>query len=195
MNDTTEIKAAKAAYARAWRARKKEHLAKYRKHALQELKQSPEQYLAFREASNARTRRYAENNSDAIKRRAADRNHYYTPERGKTLRDRYGVKYATQVSIKSARKRASEKGLAFDLTPEWYDAEFEKGCAVTGLPLDPNGSKTPFTAHVDKVVPALGYVMSNCRLVCACYNLAKKHWTDADVLRMAKALVSRNADE
>lgn len=194
MNDV-ELKAKKAAYAREWRAGKKEHLKQYRANSLASLKCCKEKYLEFRAAANERTMRYAKSHDAELKKRAADKNHYYTPERGKMLRNRYGVKYATQVSMKSARKRADEKGQPFDLTPEWYDAEFEKGCAVTGLPLDPNGSKTPFTAHVDKIIPALGYLKSNCRLVCACYNLAKKHWTDADVLRMAKALVLRNADE
>ena len=174
MNDV-ELKAKKAAYAREWRAGKKEHLKQYRATNLALLKGCEDKYSEFRAAANERTMRYAKAHDAELKKRAADKNHYYTPERGKMLRNRYGIKYATQVSMKSAK--------------------FEKGCAVTGLPLDPNGSKTPFTAHVDKIIPALGYLKSNCRLVCACYNLAKKHWTDADVLRMAKALVLRNADE
>jgi len=192
--DISEVRAKKAAYARDWRAKNKEHLKEYRRSALKELKVSSG-YAEFRDNSNARNRKYAQSHKVQLRQRAKAKNHYYSPERGKMLRNRYGVKYATQVSMKSARKRASEKGLLFDLTPEWYDAEFEKGCAVTGLPLDPNGSKTPFTAHVDKRIPENGYLQSNCRLVCACYNLAKKHWTDADVLRMARALVLRNADE
>ncbi len=157
--------------------------------------ENPDQYQEFRAKGNVRNRKYSAAHQEKMKEKWTKRNREtYTPEYGVMVRRKYGVKYSTQVSIKSARKRAAEKELPFDLTPEWYEQEFAKGCAVTGLPLDPNGSKTPFTAHVDKVVPALGYLQSNCRLVCACYNLAKKHWTDGDVLKMARALVARNPE-
>lgn len=186
--------AAKAAYMREYTAKHTVRMNSVRRLRAEKLRASPLAYAEFRESANLRNRAYAESHDAELKARAKAKNHNYTPERGKMLRNRYGVKYATQVSIKSARKRALEKNLPFDLTAEWYDAEFEKGCAVTGLPLEPNGSKTAYTAHVDKKIPKLGYLMSNCRLVCATFNLAKKHWTDADVLKMARALVARNAD-
>lgn len=159
---------------------------------LVKLKENPDAYAEFRKRSNKANQEYASRNREKIKEKWTKRNReLYTPEVGKMLRDKYALRYSTKVSIKSARKRAEEKGLPFDLTPEWYDEQFEKGCAVTGLKLDPNGSKTPWTAHVDKIVPSLGYIRSNCRLVCACYNLAKKHWSDADVERMARALIEK----
>ena len=97
-----------------------------------------------------------------------------------------------QLAVKAIRERARKRDFAFDLTPEWYRDRFEDGCAMTGLSLDPYGSKTAFTAHVDRIDPILGYVQSNCRLVCASYNMAKFDWEDSDVLRMARALVSYN---
>lgn len=39
------------------------------------------------------------------------------------------------------------------------------------------------------------HVISNCRLVCACFNLARKNWSDEDVLRMAKALIAYGGAE
>ena len=190
---TDETRAKRAAYMRQWNASNGDKVRAKRRENSAQRKVDEDAHRAFRESANARNRRYAKAHADDLKARAKAKNHGYTPERGAMLRNRYGVQYATQVSLKSARLRATKKGLPFDLTTEWYDAEFAKGCAVTGIPLDPNGSKTPWTAHVDRVEPKDGYLMANCRLVCACFNLAKKHWTDADVLRMARALV-RNAD-
>ena len=157
---------------------------------------SSERLEELREQSRIRNRKYHLNNKDEVNARAANNKWYYTPEKGKAKRGKYGMKYGPRVAITSARNRAKKMNLPFDLTIEWYEKEFEKGCAITGLKLDPNGSKTPWTVHVDRIIPALGYVMSNCRLVCACYNLAKKNWTDEDILLMAKSLVikSNNKD-
>lgn len=194
MPSTAEQRAKRAAYMRIWTAKNADRVKQQRVDRLKSMKlHDPDRYKAFREKCNLNNTAYAETHREFLQEKWLKRHkETYTPEYGAMVRKRYGVKYSTQVSMKSARKRAAEKGMPFDLTPEWYEQEFAKGCAVTGLPLDPNGSKTPFTAHVDRVVPDLGYVQSNCRLVCACYNLAKKHWKDEDVLKMARALVAKN---
>lgn len=156
---------------------------------------TPERLGELREQSRLRNQRYYAVNKDSINSRAADRCWYYTPEKGAGKRAKYGTKYGPVVAVSSARNRAKNLGLPFDLSVEWYEKEFIHGCAVTGLPLDANGAKTPWVAHVDRVVPSLGYVTSNCRLVCAVFNPAKKHWRDEDVLRMASALVSRRTSD
>lgn len=190
---TDEEKANRAAYMREWRASNKEKVNAQVKERLNKLKESPDAYKKFRDGRNSANRKWADKNTEYLKAKWTKRNRdIYTPELGKVLRKKYGIKYSTQVSMKSARARADAKALPFNLTPEWYETEFAKGCAVTGLPLDPNGSKTPWTAHVDRIIPELGYVQSNCRLVCACYNLAKKNWDDGDVLRMATALLAKS---
>lgn len=144
------------------------------------------------EKQRERKKKYEEENKEVIRARAKANNWYYNPEKSKIKRAKYQETHSTEISIASARKRAEKKGLSFDLTVEWYNEQFAKGCAMTGLPLDPNGFKTPWVAHVDRINPEDGYTIENCRLVVACYNLAKKHWTDKDVLRMANALVNNS---
>jgi hypothetical protein len=92
-------------------------------------------------------------------------------------------------AIKTTKSNAKANGRKFELDVDWYTERFEKGCAVTGIAFDPHRSDSPWVAHIDRIDSSGNYTKDNCRLVCACYNLAKKHWTDADVLRMAKALV------
>ena len=84
---------------------------------------------------------------------------------------------------------AKEKGLPFTITEEWYLNKFDKGCEMTGIPFDKSGSDTPWVAHIDRIIPELGYTKENCRLVCAIYNLAKKDWKDSDVLKMATHII------
>jgi len=190
-----EERAKRAAYMRSWTAKNRERVRASAKSRLEKLKLDPDKYKEYRIGTDASNTKYHQANYERIQARTKVlKKARYSPEKAAAERQRMKFHYSTQVSIKSAKKRAIEKNLPFDLTHEWYDAEFAKGCAVTGLPLDKNGSKSPSTAHVDRIIPANGYLMSNCRLVCACYNLSKKHWADSDVLRMARALVARNPE-
>ncbi len=109
--------------------------------------------------------------------------------KNKARRVRYYEKYPGRQAVRDGKCRAKKRGLPFELTEAWYDEQIPKGCAVTGIPFDPARSDTPWVSHVDRIIPSKGYIMSNCRLVCACYNLAKKHWTDVDVQRMARGLL------
>lgn len=117
----------------------------------------------------------------------------------KAATDRYHKKYRGDVAyqarkvLATAKHRAKNKGLAFDLTLEWYLSEFPKGCVATGLEFDDFLEGSPWVPNIDKIVPAKGYVMSNCRLVCACFNQAKREWTDADVLKMSQAFVAKQS--
>lgn len=185
---------AQNAYMREWSAKNKARISERRRERLQKLKADPEAYAAFRESANERTRKYAQANREKLRMKAAAINHRYTPERGKELRAKYGPRYVVKEVIKAAKSRALKKWLPFDLTEAWYEEQFSKGCAATGLPMEKPGTRGPWAAHIDRINPPSGYVMANCRLVCATFNLARKNWSDEDVLRMAQALVSRNAD-
>ncbi len=103
------------------------------------------------------------------------------------------IKYQARKVLATAKHRAKKKGLAFDLTLDWYLSEFPKGCVATGLEFDAHLEGSPWVANIDKIIPEKGYVMSNCRLVCACFNQAKREWTDADVLKMAQAFVGKQS--
>jgi hypothetical protein len=83
-------------------------------------------------------------------------------------------------------------GLVFELTEDWYTKQWKKGCAVTGISFDLTGEDTPWVAHIDRITPKKGYTIKNARLVCGCFNLAKKHWKDEDVLKMARELLKFN---
>ena len=143
----------------------------------------------FRQQANARNAKYYSKNKEIILERAKSKNWYYDPVGRVSIRRKYYEKNWRKISINSARGRAKKAGLPFNLDLEWFDKKFAKGCEVTGLPLEPTGNKTPWTVHVDRKVPSLGYTKDNCRLVCATYNLAKRHWTDEDVLKMARNLI------
>lgn len=66
-------------------------------------------------------------------------------------------------------------------------------CSMTGMQLRWTDIPwDPWRPSVDRIDPYKGYVRGNVRLVCTMYNIARRRWSDEEVLLMAKALVARN---
>ena len=184
-----KTKEEKAAYAREYRERNKENINKrVSKRRLERIEQGDE---SVRVGHNKRCQRYYDTNKDEINARLKENNWNYDKETRKVIRAKHYAKHHSKVMLSAIRCRATRDGLAFELTEEWYTERYQRGCSVTSIPFDPPQSGTPWVAHVDRIVPNLGYTISNCRLVCACFNVAKKNWTDNDVLIMARALVEQ----
>ena len=85
----------------------------------------------------------------------------------------------------------------YELDHDFVKRKLEAGiCEATGLPLirtAPDGVKiNPFTPSLDRIIPSLGYIPSNVRLVCFAFNRAKSDWGDEVLLQIATALVHRN---
>lgn len=51
--------------------------------------------------------------------------------------------------------------------------------------------KHPFVPSVDRKVPELGYVQSNCRVVCLIVNEAMNRWGEGPLRQLARRLVSQ----
>lgn len=189
---TEEERLKRNAYMKEWRIKNKERVNKEYSNKVTRMKQNdPEAYHEFRNKKNKINNKYHDKHRDEINARAKARNWNYDKERRVEIRKRHYKKYPASSVLRQRKSIAKKKGLVFELTIAWYEKEFDKGCVMTGIPFDEHGSDTPWVAHIDRKVPELGYTPENCRLVCACYNLAKKHWTDEDVFRMAKALLSQ----
>jgi hypothetical protein len=70
-------------------------------------------------------------------------------------------------------------------------------CAMSGIIFDRNekpfrGYDIPWRASLDRIDNSIGYLPDNIQVVCRIYNSAKYVWSDADVLKLARALVERN---
>lgn len=58
-------------------------------------------------------------------------------------------------------------------------------CAVSGIHLtEPRGKKEPFAPSLDRIVPALGYVVGNVRVVCMIVNLAMNVWGEESLVKL-----------
>jgi hypothetical protein len=90
-----------------------------------------------------------------------------------------GPKRAAKLSH-GAKSRAKSKGLLFNLTPEYIIDLWEINdgrCCLTGRKFDltPYPSKhhsNPNAPSLDRIIPELGYVKGNVRLICYHMNVA-----------------------
>ena len=104
------------------------------------------------------------------------------------------------VLLNYAKDRARRGGLPFDLDRAWLGPKLIRGvCEVSGLVLQrvsPGQYRThPYAPSIDRIEPALGYVQSNCRLVCFAVNRARSDFGDAVLLEIASGIVKTLAGE
>lgn len=91
----------------------------------------------------------------------------------------YRRKHRAKSLVNRAKARAKKKGHAFDLAqylPQ-LQARIDKGiCEVTGIPLNLDEGLTYDSPSLDRIIPKLGYVYSNIRVVCYLVNTAMGNW-------------------
>jgi len=120
-----------------------------------------------------------------------------TPERVSRHAERYrgDMLYRSEQLVGAVKKRARRAGVAFDLTPEWLASKLEIGrCEVTGLPFVMavrDGRPGPFSPSIDRISPAAGYTVANCRVVLMALNIAMSDWGLDPILKIAEALTLR----
>lgn len=78
-----------------------------------------------------------------------------------------------------------------DIDREWVQERLDAGiCEVTGLPFE-RESAGPLLPSIDRIIPGGPYSKDNCRMTVWIFNRARGSDSDADVLRMARALTGR----
>ncbi len=103
--------------------------------------------------------------------------------------------------IESARARASKRRLPCDLTFEWGARVWTGFCSVSKIPFivlprQTGGQRlgpAPYAPSIDKIIPEKGYVESNCRFVLTAVNFLKHTATDADMYRIAEAIINNRS--
>lgn len=94
--------------------------------------------------------------------------------------------------LRSARTRAAEKKVIYDLDEEWASKRWTGCCEITSIAFRANGVRGPhpFSPSVDRKNPLLGYTKENTRFVLWGCNAIKGVGTDADMYEIARALAN-----
>ena len=120
----------------------------------------------------------------------------------RALRDKYSFRalktirkwaterlYSHESTITAIRSRAKRKQLDFDLDAEWYTFALQN--ALSKYPkLQIHEQEGFWAASVDRIVPSLGYIKSNCRIIPSGLNTAKWTWTKDELTELLELLRS-----
>jgi|688.fasta_scaffold213067_2 hypothetical protein len=115
----------------------------------------------------------------------------------------YYIKFPHKRFLASTKSSAKKRNLVFDISEEWFKNKLEKGyCEITGLPIKTKayeagkvGERSFYSPSIDRIDNAIGYVESNCRIVCWGLNMAKSKFTDRDLSALALSLVLSHISE
>ena len=87
-----------------------------------------------------------------------------------------------------AKRRATRKGVPYTLNADdvvdvqhRIDLGF---CEITGTPFNMDGTRKFNSPSIDRIVPKLGYVRGNIRVICRAMNIAMSNWGEDDVWEM-----------
>ena len=139
-------------------------------------------YCSSQCCSAASSARFASRQTKEV--RAQWRKYFYTP-RG-----------TITALLGNAKDRAKKVGVPFALSREWVAAKLEIGiCEMSGIPLvrAPRGKTRthPFAPSLDRIIPSLGYIEANVRLVAFAVNQARSDFGDEILVQIAHALVAK----
>lgn len=86
-------------------------------------------------------------------------------------------------ALPRARRRATRKGIPFDIDMPWLISEVERQgyrCALTGISFyakhKPESAKNPFAPSMDQIKPSKGYTRDNVRIVLFAINAMMSDW-------------------
>ena len=87
--------------------------------------------------------------------------------------------------VANARKRAKQKGLAFDIDLEYILSIFPDACPIFKKEFDYTGGKGKWSPTIDRKVPELGYVKGNVQVVSKLANAMMSDATDDELHQFA----------
>lgn len=131
-------------------------------------------------------------------RRLANPSWYESREPGyyKTYRAKSTSKHPWKYLFNSRRRDAIAKKLPFDLDDDWARLRWNNKCEITGITFRQNGARGPhpFSPSLDRIIPTLGYIKTNCRFILWGCNALKGVGSDDDMYEIARAISSAHSD-
>ena len=114
---------------------------------------------------------------------------YIARDKGYQAKYRENNRFA--IRMRSARHRAPEVGVPFNLTTKYLEDIWTGVCPALGTPLDINAPKhEEGHAQLDRVIPELGYVEGNVAWLSERANRIKDNATTSDLEDILKWLKS-----
>lgn len=95
--------------------------------------------------------------------------------------------------VKQARTKCRRKKVRFDLTYQWARERWTGRCELSGLPFELGRSTAGlFSPSLDRRIPSLGYIQTNCRFILNGINAFKHTGSDAELREICRAILDAN---
>jgi hypothetical protein len=112
----------------------------------------------------------------------------------------YYKDYPAKRFYSATKASAKKRNLPFDLTEQWFEDRLNRGrCELTGFPVkskpyrkNDQGRRGFYSPSIDRIDNSIGYVASNCRLICWGLNMVKSSFTDRDLNALSLSLMLNN---
>lgn len=86
-----------------------------------------------------------------------------------------------------ARSKSLIKNLPFNIDFQYVYNLCKTGkCDITGIGFNTTSGKNPCSPSLDRIVPKLGYVRGNVRVILWALNAFKNEWSDSEIYPIAK---------
>lgn len=130
---------------------------------------------------------------------AANKEKWTQYRKNQRVKERSDAWFRASRLLTWVRARAGRNGWEFDLTQEWVVEKLRAGhCEASGMPFSLADHDSfaihPWAPSIDRIDSRSGYTQTNCRMVVWAYNVAKSEWGDAEVLKLARAILSRSSE-
>lgn len=118
-------------------------------------------------------------------------------EKEKAYRQVYDTLNRAKLLAREARRRSAKGGLPYDLDEHLaeLEARMQAGvCEMTGTPFSFDLMKPNWNSpSLDRIVPSLGYVYSNIRVVCFAMNAALGSWGEGPLAEVMTRWLKRRS--
>ena len=94
------------------------------------------------------------------------------------------------IAVIQARHRANKLGIVCTITPA--DLALPTVCPVLGIPIIRGKKRTDNSPSLDRIIPSLGYVPGNVRIISFRANAIKRDATAGELRKVAE-YIERNA--
>ena len=91
--------------------------------------------------------------------------------------------------VRDIRRRSKNTSIPTDIDKDFVLQKLQNGkCEITGIPFEVviRGKPGPRSPSLDRIVPSLGYIKSNVRMILYAINTFKNEWSDDDIYPIAK---------
>ena len=180
-------------YREANKEKRREYNREYREANKGRLQEYNREYSReWRKSNKERIQEYRQEWYKANKERLQERRDA-NKDRKREYNREYREDNVEMVMLHSSKKRAKERGLPFDLTIE--DLEVPEKCPILGLELKVGSdSSREISPSLDRIVPELGYVKDNVRVISHRANRIKSDATLEELEAILKYMKEHERD-